>query len=182
MVIEYQDDLARTYSNLGIISLERGQHKQAEDWFHKAITIQDRVARDNPTVKEYQSDVANTQILLAVEYARSDRPDEAGVVLNKISKDALNGVGLYNLACAYSISALAQEKTSATKRHPADRHKSAEDYAALAMDALRAAVAKGFRKTQLLRTDDDLNALRSRDDFKKLLAQLEREQPKPDGR
>jgi serine/threonine-protein kinase len=179
MVIGYQDDLARAYSNVGIVAMDKGQHKQAEDWLRKALAIQARVARDNPTVKEYQSDVANTQILLAVEYARSDRPDEAGELLNKVSKDALNGVGSYNLACAFSISASAQLKNAVKKRPLADSNKRAEEYAALAMDALRAAVGKGFRKIQLIRTDDDLNALRSRDDFKKLLAQLEREQPKP---
>ena len=43
------------------------------------------------------------------------------------------------------------------------------------MDTLRRAVAAGFRNVGSFRTDPDLDALRSRDDFKKLVGELEEE-------
>jgi hypothetical protein len=44
------------------------------------------------------------------------------------------------------------------------------------MDFLKKAVAMGHRKPALMRTDHDLDALRDRDDFRKLLADLEASQ------
>jgi hypothetical protein len=46
------------------------------------------------------------------------------------------------------------------------------------MDVLRQAVANGFGNVPLIQTDHDLDSLRSRDDFKKLLAELEQKAKK----
>jgi hypothetical protein len=46
-----------------------------------------------------------------------------------------------------------------------------------AMTTLRRAVAAGYRNIANMRTDTDLDALRSREDFRKLLADLEAAPP-----
>jgi hypothetical protein len=46
-----------------------------------------------------------------------------------------------------------------------------------AMEVLRRAVAAGFRDVAHMRTDTDLDALRGREDFKKLMAELETKRP-----
>ena len=60
---------------------------------------------------------------------------------------------------------------------PAQREK----YAQRAVEMLHRAIAKGFVKDfkdyQAMNGDDDLTALRDRDDFKKLLADLEKRFP-----
>ena len=47
-------------------------------------------------------------------------------------------------------------------------------YSDQAMAMLRDAVAKGFRNAAHMKNDPDLDTLRQRDDFKKLVAELER--------
>jgi tetratricopeptide (TPR) repeat protein len=49
----------------------------------------------------------------------------------------------------------------------------ATEYAGRAVKHLQAAVSRGFRDQKVFATDTDLNPLRDRDDFKKLLADLE---------
>ena len=51
-------------------------------------------------------------------------------------------------------------------------------YASRAMDVMRQAVAKGFGNARLMQTDHDLDCLRSRNDFKKLLAEVEQKAKK----
>ena len=58
-----------------------------------------------------------------------------------------------------------------TKRRPRSRPSKSSE-ADLAMEALRKAIAAGFRNVEWLRTDADLNALRGREDFKALEADL----------
>jgi hypothetical protein len=48
-----------------------------------------------------------------------------------------------------------------------------EKRARRAIQLLRQAVGKGFKDAALVKRDTDLDALRERDDFKKLLAELE---------
>jgi tetratricopeptide (TPR) repeat protein len=68
-------------------------------------------------------------------------------------------ITIYNIACG---NALLIPKVS-------DGHKQAE----LAMDWLNQAVAGGFKDVAQIKKDTDLDALRGRDDFKKLVAELE---------
>jgi tetratricopeptide (TPR) repeat protein len=66
---------------------------------------------------------------------------------------------MYNIAC---VQALLVPKST-------DRAKQAD----LAMDWLKRAVAAGFKNSDQIKQDADLDALRGREDFKKLLADLE---------
>jgi serine/threonine protein kinase/tetratricopeptide (TPR) repeat protein len=170
----YQDELAYTYSNLGIAYMDTGRYTEAEGWLQKALIVRERLARDHPTVTEYRSELTNIYIVLAVGHVRSDRPDKGEAILNGISKDSLNQVGLYNLACAYAVFAATHGKSIAKHAAAAERQKRADEFASRGLDILRQAVAKGFGNVRLMQTDHDLDCLRSRNDFKKLLAEVER--------
>ncbi|HET6328473.1 MAG TPA: tetratricopeptide repeat protein [Planctomycetaceae bacterium] len=82
-------------------------------------------------------------------------------------------VTLYNAACFHAITAAvfrAAERSASTTREAgaeADR----------AMECLKQAVAVGFKDTAQIKGDNDLDALRMREDFKKLVAQLDGDQP-----
>jgi hypothetical protein len=68
-----------------------------------------------------------------------------------------------------------------TKLAPADREQLARQYAGRAVEWLRQAVAKGFKgpaDVGRLQSDHDLDPLRDRDDFRALLAGLDKEPPK----
>jgi hypothetical protein len=69
----------------------------------------------------------------------------------------------YNLACVF-----------AQMVHNADDKVKQAD---LAMDWLKRAVDLGFKNVEHMKKDSDLDSLREREDFKKLLAELETRQP-----
>src|SRR5206468_2862024 len=79
---------------------------------------------------------------------------------------------LYELACSRAACGLlvGHGKTDLTPKEQAQRQKDAE----LALDALRKAVASGFRDLARPRNDPELETLRTHADFKKLLSELEK--------
>jgi serine/threonine protein kinase len=78
---------------------------------------------------------------------------------------------LYDAACAYAL--YANEASAGSKLQVADATALAKKWADEAMAILKQAVAKGYKDAEHMKTHDDLKALRPRDDFKKLLAELE---------
>jgi serine/threonine protein kinase len=78
---------------------------------------------------------------------------------------------LYNVACVFALA-------SAHATEPAQ----VKGYAGRAVALLGRAIAKGYKDVAAMRKDADLDPLRSRSDFKKLLAELEaRKEPRPRG-
>jgi hypothetical protein len=73
---------------------------------------------------------------------------------------------LYNAGCIHAIAASAFRATE----NPADAAREADR----AMERLKQAIAAGCRDAGHLKNDTDLDSLRGRDDFKKLVAELER--------
>jgi hypothetical protein len=78
----------------------------------------------------------------------------------------------YNIACLRAIAAAVTR--AGDKSETAAKDAAAE--ADRAMAWLKQAVAAGFRDVNLMKTDKDLDALRERKDFQKLLADLEADQ------
>jgi hypothetical protein len=76
---------------------------------------------------------------------------------------------LYDAACVLALGAARQDE--------ADGALSKAECAQRAMALLREAVAKGFNNAEQLRTDDDLVTLRQREDYRQLLAELEKKAP-----
>jgi hypothetical protein len=82
--------------------------------------------------------------------------------------------GLYNAARNRSVCAaviMAAPNTSGE-----DARRLAREQADLAMAWLHKAVAAGYKNSEHMKRDTDLDALREREDFKKLLAELEAKQ------
>jgi hypothetical protein len=61
----------------------------------------------------------------------------------------------------------------ANRRHERRGLPAKEVYTISAVALLQQAVAKGYNDAEHMKKDDDLKSLRERDDFKKLLAELE---------
>ena len=85
-----------------------------------------------------------------------------------------NAESRYNVACLRAI--LATILRAGDKSDAAIKDATAE--ADRAMAWLKEAVATGFKDINLMKTDKDLDVLRDREDFKKLLAELEADQQK----
>jgi hypothetical protein len=74
---------------------------------------------------------------------------------------------LYNAACVYALA------SNATKTNPIAPEQQAK-YAERAVALLRQAVAKGYSDVNGMKNDDDLKPLRLRDDFQKLLRDMQK--------
>jgi hypothetical protein len=108
--------------------------------------------------------------------ARSGDHARAEVDANELAKDeSASSDAFYDLACIFSLSAAAAAKD--TKLPEPERDKLPDKYAARAVELLAKAGASGHFKdparVEHLKKDSDLDPLRTREDYKKLLANLE---------
>jgi serine/threonine protein kinase len=90
---------------------------------------------------------------------------EAVAEVAELAKSAGDARQWYSIACFY---ALASGEVADKRQEFADR----------AMELLRKAVQSGFRDAALMAKDDDLDPLRKREDFQKLLAELQADKVK----
>jgi hypothetical protein len=93
------------------------------------------------------------------------------------SKD-VSADSLYDFACACSRSVAAVHKDS--KLAPAEQARLAEQYGTRAVRLCSLAVAKGYKGFSAVNNimqDPDLNPIRSRPDFRKLLEDLKKKAP-----
>jgi serine/threonine protein kinase/tetratricopeptide (TPR) repeat protein len=147
--------LANIYDRLG---------RQAEALRLREETLALQKAQVGPN----HPDTLRSMMNLANSYATFGRLDDAlklqqetlALQNAKLGPDHPDTLGsMYNIACLHAMMI----------SKAADRNKQAD----LAMESLNRAVAAGFKDVALIKQDTDLDALRGRDDFKKLVAQLE---------
>jgi hypothetical protein len=101
----------------------------------------------------------------AASRVRARQVDAAIQEAEQLSQDA-NANTLYSAACVLALAADRPDESAASL--------SKEQCARRAVALLRQAVAQGFKDAEHMKKDEDLQALRQRDDFKGLLAQLEK--------
>ena len=173
----YRSDLAGSRFNLGILLEVLGKRAEAEGEYRKALAIQEKLAADFPAVPEYRSDLARSHyrlgLLLMGLGKRAETEGEFHKALAIFEKLAAEFPTVpeyrsgfvssyYNFACLYAI----------TSSKEVDKK---PEYADRAMEMLHKAVKAGYTNAAHMAKDTDLDPLRDRADFKKLLASL----PKP---
>lgn len=118
-------------------------------------------ARQYGTAKELRE----FAVLSAPAYAKMGHHEEVAKRLDDLAKsDKLSNLELYNLACGYA------HCTVGIKVEPGQ----AAIYRELAMESLQKAVKAGWKDAAHMKQDTDLDTLRDREDFKALLAELEK--------
>jgi hypothetical protein len=91
-----------------------------------------------------------------------------------LASKAATAIDYYSSACVYSLASAAVRKD--TKLSDQEQIHLGQEYASRAVELLRQAVDKGYRRpadVAHMRTDTDLDVLRQREDFRKLLTELE---------
>jgi serine/threonine-protein kinase len=170
-----QMDLANSYVELADAQRQAGRRDEALASLRQAIAIQEGLVRDHADAERHQTDLANVRLVRAVVLAQGGQHAEAVAEARAAAeRNAHKGPILYNAACVYAMSSAAARKDEHIAAPERDQH--AEQYAAAAVQLLRQARDAGFFRTAFgvsnLRQDTDLDPLRQRDDFKKLLAEL----------
>jgi tetratricopeptide (TPR) repeat protein/tRNA A-37 threonylcarbamoyl transferase component Bud32 len=185
-----QRDLLVSHFKLGNAAQQTYDYKAAQESYGRALDIPKRFSRPEVFKQEVTilegrirfcraaeqavADPASAlkqpadlrqPVLVAATYAlarKEKQPARAAAAADLLADNARGPDDLYNAACGYALCVPLVEKPE-TK----------EKYAARAVELLRKAVAKGYKDAAHMRKDADLDALRQRDDFKKLLADLE---------
>jgi tetratricopeptide (TPR) repeat protein len=172
-VNQYQIELARIQENVGMLLEKLARLDEALAAFQKVLEVRQKLADANPTILGYQRNrvdclckIGHIQRLTgrAADAAASFR--QAIVHLERLPPG--NPGHHVNLACMYAL--LAGVAAEAGSDMSVAEGQAAADKA---MAALRRAIAAGYRNIELLRTNNDLDTLRSRADFRKLVKELE---------
>jgi eukaryotic-like serine/threonine-protein kinase len=196
-VPEYRVDLGGNYCNFGSLVLNGGEPADSLAWYQKAINTLRPVHEQEPRAVSAKEFLRNSHWGCALAHHRleqyaeavkdwdraielSKKPEQpglraaranslvrAGQVAEAVAEVAAltktpswNAGQWYDFACVYS---LASGKSADKKREYSDR----------AMELLRKAVKAGFKDAGHMKKDTDLGPLRGREDFKKLLGELE---------
>jgi hypothetical protein len=108
-----------------------------------------------------QPDHLRRPVLIAVMYAlvrKEKQPSKAVVVADLLSDNVKEPCDLYEAACGYALCVPLTDQPSIR-----------ENYATRAVALLRQSIANGFKDIAHMKEDPDLDALRQREDFKKLI-------------
>jgi tetratricopeptide (TPR) repeat protein len=194
----YQIELGGGYSNYGILIRDAGQASESLVWFEKALATlgpvyraeqrdtyakqalrgcfigrakaYDALAKSSDAIKDWDQVVELTAPAeqLGFRASRATSRLRAGLVAEAVAEVAdltksskWEADQWYDFACVYAV---ASGKIADKKQDSADR----------AMDLLHKAVQAGFNDAPHMQKDTDLDPLRERVDFKKLLAELEK--------
>jgi tetratricopeptide (TPR) repeat protein len=168
-LVAFRDRLANCVSALGDVVRARGRVPEAKELYERAIAT-----------TEERSSLALAAELWRRGLARRDLADPAGAAGDVRRALAIcEGLPmdlLHQLETAYCHAALA---SLAGKSGSGVSASEGEAAAAKAMELLRRAVANGYRNSNEIRIESALDPLRNRADFKKLMAELEKNAPGP---
>jgi serine/threonine-protein kinase len=171
-VPEYQADLANTLDCLAELAQAQHHHADAFRLLDEAQSAIQQALRTNPRYPFYRAIAADNRNTLAQvrlglgeHAAAAAAAEEMGTIGANPANDA------YSAACLLaSCLPLAQKDA---KLSVAKRQELARSYADRAMALLRQAVAAGYKDAEHMKKDKDIDPLRGREDFKKMLADVE---------
>ncbi len=173
----YDGRLALALDALGDVIRLSGRGANAKTFYDRAIALREKLLRQEPTSISYRYRLASSTWRRAM--ALHDLGDIAGATAD--TRRALevsgglqsrSGTQLFETACCHAALAVV-----AAQAGPGFSAAEGADEADRAMEWLRKAVASGFRNKSLLRTESAIDSFRNRADFKKLVAELEKNAP-----
>jgi serine/threonine protein kinase/tetratricopeptide (TPR) repeat protein len=170
--VDHQNEVAGAMVNLARLLYLGNAPVEARRLLEEALPYHQAALRANPRHPTYRSfyrnnrqRLAETLLVLKDHAAAAAAAEEFLAAATKPQQDA------FQTACLLAGCArLARQDPS---RDEAARGELAEAYAGRAVAALRAAVRNGFHDSEKLQKADELEPLRARADFQKLLAEVE---------
>jgi serine/threonine-protein kinase len=174
-VAEYQVSLGSCDSRLGRILTRLGRRDEALPILQRALGTYETLVRDHPRDVWYQDGLAYSLLYLGQLHREAGREAEArpllrraGEITRKLSEE--NALNIYETACMQALSAAL---IGAEKPQPSDEDRALRRrYADRAVESLRQAVAGGFGNAAQIASEEDFDAIRSREDFQALLLGL----------
>jgi eukaryotic-like serine/threonine-protein kinase len=157
-------------NNLAESHYALGQHREALKLFEETLALRkSKLGPDHPNTLLEMRGVAKSLVAVhrGAEAAAAIR--QAATIWEKLNRT--DSDSLYKAASfrAVTAAALRAADKSASAGHEADAE------ADRAMAWLKQAVSAGYKDAAHMNRDSDLDSLRAREDFKQLVAELERE-------
>jgi tetratricopeptide (TPR) repeat protein len=174
---DYKAELANTLEALASVSRRHKNYASARQLLEQARPYLQAALDSNPDNPYFRTVFCENRRLLAVTLLDLTDHASAAEAAVELARMAFDPTGdAYNAACVFSRCIPVAEQDA---KLPAARRKElARSYGERAVEALRQAVAKGYKDATHMKKDKDLDSLRQRDDFRKLLAELEAKQDK----
>jgi serine/threonine-protein kinase len=173
-ITEYQYQLSRSHDLIGHAYKKNGYPIEALAALERAIEIQRKLADTHPSVIAFQRMLGMNLGAVGGIHREAGRPAQAAPFLRRAVAILEQIVPLleprdrYNLACLHAVLA-AIAAVPGSGMAAADGPAEAER----AMHWLHLTIATGYRNAAVMRTDHDLDSLRSRPDFQVLMMDLE---------
>jgi tetratricopeptide (TPR) repeat protein len=169
-VLEYGYDVGRCHSELARTAARGGRLELALEEYAKAIELMQQ-AGDRGYLRARILLLDSRINRAGVLARRGDHARATDEVEAVVRQGNPGSVQLYNAACVFSQASGVVYHDD--KISPTDRDGLKARYGDRAMDYLRQAVANGYRNLSVIKPDPDLDSLRARQDFQKLLTELE---------
>jgi serine/threonine protein kinase/Tfp pilus assembly protein PilF len=170
---DFRHLLALTLSNLGRFLRDRGQLAEARRLLEDAVTQQQAVLKANPHHPVHRRHLRDHYKELAETLLRTSDHAEASKAAEELPRILPDGWEEYHRAAGYlarCVPLAAKDPMPAAETSK----ELAQSYANRAVQLLREAIQKGWKDAAHARKDPHLDPLREREDFKKLLADLEK--------
>jgi hypothetical protein len=171
---DLRNGLAGTCVNLALL------HGQQGDWTAaKRLLLEGRphhlaALKANPRHPTYRQFYRNYLVALTAAHAGLLEQGDAVRTAESLRELGWGApTAAYDAACGLSLCVPIVAKHG--KLNDKQRKEAAQFYGDAAMRLLREAVSKGYKDAPNMRKDTDLNPLRQREDFQKLMAELEGE-------
>ena len=172
-LFEYQADLATTLDVLALLARDRKDYPVARRLLEEARRHVQRALDSNPRRPLYRLIFCNIQRDLAATLLDVGEYAAAAETAGELSRIAFEPAGdAYQAACFFSRCVVLAETDNRLPQ--AQRQELAKTHGDRAVAALREAVAKGYADVANVRKEKDLDPLRPRPDFQKLIAELEK--------
>jgi eukaryotic-like serine/threonine-protein kinase len=169
---DLKNDLAATCVNLALLHLSQRDFRGAKAHLEEARPYHEAALRANPRNPTYRQFYRNHLTVLIETNAGLGDPAGAKQAAEKLRDLGWDPPGdAYFAACFLSVCIPnVQRDYQATKE---ERDNQAAFYGDEALKMLRDAVTKGYKNVEHMKQDKNLDPLRAREDFKRLLAELE---------
>jgi tetratricopeptide (TPR) repeat protein len=170
---DLRNDVAATCVNLALLHERRGSWATAKRLLREGRPHHLAALKANPRHPTYRQFYRNHLYVLAAAYAGLlEQGDAIRTAETRRDLDWDAPADAYDAACSLSLCIPIVAKHA--KLDNKGRKEAAQFYGDAAMKLLRDAVRKGYKDVAHMKKDTDLAPMRQREDFQKLVAQLQR--------
>lgn len=170
---DLRNDLASTFVNLAVLQQQKGNWAASKQPLMDGRPHHLAALKANPRHLGYRQVYRNQLLALAAAHAGLLEPNEA-----MRTAETRRDVGWDPPADAFDAARILSLCAPIVARHDKLDAKQREDaarfYGDAAIDLLRQAISKGFTNLDTLKKDTDFDSIRQRDNFRALVAELEK--------